>query len=60
MLPLTVKLHGLQAAEQAHAVAGVSWLVRCDGFAVYDRNGRVGTFPRPVSRDRRRATSLRR
>jgi hypothetical protein len=55
VLPLTVKLPGLQAAEEAHAVADVSWLDRCDGFAVYDQNGRVGTvaqacLPRPPSR----------
>jgi hypothetical protein len=55
VLPLTVKLHGLQAAEEAHAVADVSWLDGCDGFAVYDQNGRVGTvaqacLPRPPSR----------
>jgi hypothetical protein len=43
VLPLTVKLHGLQAAEEARAVGDVSWLDSCDGFAVYDRDGRVGT-----------------
>lgn len=51
MLPLTVKLHGLQVAEEARAVGDVSWL---DGFAVYDQDGRVGTvahafLPRPPS-----------
>jgi hypothetical protein len=55
VLPLTVKLHGLQAAEEVHAVADVAWLDGCDGFAVYDQNGRVGTvaqacLPRPPSR----------
>ena len=43
MLPLSVKLHSVQAAGEACAVGVVSWLDSCDGFAVYDRNGRVGT-----------------
>jgi hypothetical protein len=43
VLPLSVKLHGLQAAEEARAVGDVAWLDGCDGFAVYDRDGRVGT-----------------
>jgi hypothetical protein len=42
VLPLTVKLHGLQAAEGAGAGRDVSWLDGCDGFAVYDQDGRVG------------------
>jgi hypothetical protein len=46
MLPLTVKLHGLQAAEEARAVGDASWLDGCDGFAVYDQDGRVGTVAR--------------
>ncbi len=54
MLPLTVKLHGLQVAEEARAVGDLSWLDGCDGFAVYDQDGRVGTvaharLPRPPS-----------
>jgi len=40
VLPLTVKLRGLQAAEAARDGA---WLDGCDGFAVYDEDGRVGT-----------------
>jgi hypothetical protein len=43
VLPLSVKLHSVQAAGEACAVGVVSWLDSCDGFAVYDRNGRVGT-----------------
>jgi hypothetical protein len=43
VLPLSVKLHALQAAEEARAVGVVSRLDSCDGFAVYDRDGRVGT-----------------
>jgi hypothetical protein len=54
VLPLTVKLHGLPAADEADAVADVAWLDGCDGFAVYDQDGRVGTvahacLPRPPS-----------
>ena len=45
MLPLTVKLHALQAADEARA-GDASWLEGCDGFAVYDSDGRVGTVAR--------------
>jgi hypothetical protein len=45
VLPLTVKLHALQAADEARA-GGASLLEGCDGFAVYDDDGRVGTVAR--------------
>jgi hypothetical protein len=45
VLPLTVKLQALQAADEARA-DNAFWLEGCDGFAVYDDDGRVGTVAR--------------
>jgi hypothetical protein len=52
VLPLTVKLRALQEAEEARAVYDASWLGGCDGFTVWNENGRVGTVVHPAAGDR--------
>jgi hypothetical protein len=52
MLPLTVKLQALHQVEEGRAVDDASWLGGCDGFAVWDENGRVGTVVHRTAGDR--------
>ena len=46
MLPLAMKLRVLYDAETVHPSDDCYWLLRCQGFAVYDQDGRVGTVRR--------------
>ena len=43
MLPLTLKLRALHDADALPASDDCYSLLRCHGFTVYDRDGRVGT-----------------
>jgi len=42
MLPLTVKLRALHDADALSSSDHCDSLLRCQGFAVYDQDGRVG------------------
>ena len=46
MLPLTVKLRALQGAQEARAADAAARRGECDGYAVWDEDGRVGTVAR--------------
>lgn len=43
MLPLGLKLRMLHEANAPPADEVVYWLSRCEGFGVYDQDGRIGT-----------------
>lgn len=46
MLPLSVKLRVLQDAQEARAADEAARLGACQGYAVWDEDGRVGTVVR--------------
>jgi histidine kinase/DNA gyrase B/HSP90-like ATPase len=46
MLPLTVKLRALQEAEEARAADDAAGIGECEGYAVWDEDGRIGTVVR--------------
>lgn len=51
MLPLTVKLRALQEADEVRWANDGSRLGSCEGYAVWDEDGRLGTVARTRPRD---------